>query len=263
MVGSTGLWGSKMTSLRMVSAGSTHEGKVRERNEDAFLADPDRGIWAVADGMGGHEHGELASAEIVEALTNCDVDTGFEEACARFSNAIHAANASIHEAATGLGVQMGSTVVALLAKDNRFAIFWVGDSRAYLLRGGAMYQVSTDHTQVQEMVERGIITPEQAHSHPMSHALARAVGALAEVQVDAIQDEIVSGDIFLLCSDGLHGYVDESAISDALRNAPPDRVADILVEKALAVGAPDNVTVVSVKFSEPTLLSFAKEASLA
>ena len=150
---------------------------------------------------------------------------------------------------------MGSTIVTLLVHDRRYAVLWVGDSRAYLLRDGALVQLSRDHSQVQEMVDRGIMRPEDAVDHPMGHILSRAVGVTEEVQVDEVTGEVQPGDVFLLCSDGLHGYVDETEIARLLGRGTPEQASQELVELTLQNGAPDNVTVVAVWASEATLLS--------
>jgi serine/threonine protein phosphatase Stp1 len=251
-----------MTMLRTLSTASSHEGKVRSNNEDAFMSSEVEGLWAVADGMGGHERGEWASAQIIAALKSCDLSTDFESARQSVADCIHEANRSIFDVADAAGSMMGSTIVALLVKSQRFAVLWVGDSRAYLLRGGTLYRLSSDHTQVQELVDRGVLTPEDAENHPMSHALARAVGVMQAVEVDVVEDEVEAGDIFLLCSDGLHGYVPEADIVAHLQSQPPEMLANTLIETTLERGAPDNVTVISVMFSEPTLLSFAAKDSL-
>ena len=168
---------------------------------------------------------------------------------------IRTANEAILAEARGRGKQMGSTIVVLLVPEQRFAVLWVGDSRAYVLRDGELIQLSRDHTQVQEMVERGILSAEDAVNHPMGHILSRAVGVQEEVKVDRVDGRVVPGDIFLLCSDGLHGYVEEREIRQLLARGSPEKASEDLVERTLANGAPDNVTVIAVWASEPTLLS--------
>ena len=222
--------------FRIESWARTHEGRVRDHNEDSYCAKEPQGLWAVADGMGGHEGGEWASAKLVEKLD---------------------ANRIILREARNRQKRMGSTIVTLLVHDRLYAVLWVGDSRAYLLRDGELVQLSRDHSQVQEMVDRGIMRPEDAVGHPMGHILSRAVGVTEEVQVDQVSGEIVPGDVFLLCSDGLHGYVEEKDIARLLARGTPERASEALVDLTLANGAPDNVTVVAVWASEPTMLSFS------
>ncbi|HVQ07605.1 MAG TPA: PP2C family serine/threonine-protein phosphatase [Allosphingosinicella sp.] len=243
--------------FRIESWSRTHEGRVRSHNEDSHVARDDEGLWAVADGMGGHEGGEWASGRIVRELGRVDTDKGFEASCAAATEAILAANRQILAESKKRGKRMGSTLVMLIIEGPRYAILWAGDSRAYLMRGGKLVQLSRDHTQVQEMVARGLMTPEQALGHPMGHILSRAVGVQKDVEVDRADGEVQSGDIFLLCSDGLHGVAAEDEIAGHFAREAPERALDQLVELTLAKGAPDNVTGIAVWASDPTLLSFA------
>ncbi len=249
-------------SLRVQSDARTHEGQVRELNEDSYCSREGNGLWAVADGMGGHENGEWASAVLVEKLQDAELPDDFRAACERVADRMYAANSAIYEEALKRGRQMGSTIVALLVQGRRFAVFWVGDSRCYVLRDGELIQLSRDHTQVQEMVDRGMLRPEDAENHPMGHVLARAVGVRPGLTVDAIEDEVEPGDIFLLCSDGLHGYVDEEEIRRLLGRAVPEETSQGLVALTLERGAPDNVTVITVMFTEPTLLSIKEPVTV-
>ena len=243
------------------SASLSHEGKVRTRNEDSFCVRDKDGLWAVADGMGGHEGGEWASARIVGELGRIPTDRGFEAACDAAEAAIRDANEAILAEAHERGKQMGSTVVVLIVNGARYAILWVGDSRAYLLRDSELKPLSRDHSQVQEMVDRGLMTAEQAIGHPMGHILSRAVGVREAVEVDRVTGDVRPGDVFLLCSDGLYGYVDESDIDGLLSREAPDRALKQLIDLTLANGAPDNVTGITIWASEPTLLSFADSKS--
>lgn len=243
---------------RVDSAARTHEGRVRKNNEDSFCAQPQRGVWAVADGMGGHENGEWASAEIAQAIEALPDTASFEDGCQAIAGAIHDANGRIWAEAQLRGIQMGSTVVALMVRDQHFAVLWVGDSRAYLLRHGTLYQLSRDHSQVQEMIDRGLLEPDAAESHPMSHVLARAVGVMESVEVDVIADELEAGDVFLLCSDGLTGRVADGEIAELLGAGDITGATDRLVELTLDRGAPDNVTVITVSVDETTMLSLGR-----
>lgn len=243
-------------AVRLESSARTHEGRVRTHNEDSHVV-REEGLWAVADGMGGHEGGEWASGRIARELGRVALDPGFEAACEAAKAAIVAANRQIAAEAKKRGKRMGSTVVVLIVAGKSYAVLWVGDSRAYLLRGGKLAQLSRDHSQVQEMVERGLMTPDQAEGHPMGHILSRAVGAQAQVEVDRVDGEVQPGDIFLLCSDGLHGVVGDGEIAGHLAREAPARALDRLVDLTLAKGAPDNVTGIAVWASDPTLLSFA------
>lgn len=248
--------------FRVESFAITHAGCVREQNQDSYCDRGRDGLWAVADGMGGHEGGEWASARVVEELEKVAVPVGLAAAADCVAEAVEAANRAILAEAETRGRQMGTTLVALLVQDQRFMILWAGDSRAYLLRDGALEQLSRDHSQVQEMVDRGLIEAPQAIGHPMSHILSRAIGVRESIQIDRVEGEVRAGDVFLLCSDGLHGYVDQNAIRQRLGRGAPDRALDELVELTLAAGAPDNVTMIAVWASDPTLISFAPTGTL-
>jgi serine/threonine protein phosphatase PrpC len=248
-------------AFRVESGALTNVGKVRSNNEDSHLVREESGLWVVADGMGGHEGGEWASAKIVEELGDAVLPKDFDQACGMIAQAIHSANAAIFRQATRRGKQMGSTVVVLFVRDKQFVAFWVGDSRAYLLRDGQLMQVSRDHSQIQEMVDRGLISSEDAARHPMSHVLSRAVGVAETLELDSRQGDIEPGDVFLLCSDGLHGFVPESDIARLLNRGSPDTSTEQLVDLTLQRGAPDNVTVITVMFTEPTLLSIPESAT--
>ena len=241
--------------FRIESWARTHEGRVRDHNEDSYCANERQGLWAVADGMGGHEGGEWASAKLVEKLEEIELPEDFDQARELVAEAIRQANRSILVEARQRGKQMGSTIVVLMVQDQRYAVIWVGDSRAYVLRDGELQLLSRDHTQVQEMVDRGIMKPEEAVGHPMGHILSRAVGVREEVQVDQVTGDVIPGDVFLVCSDGLHGYVDEKEIARLLARGSPEQASEDLVEVTLQNGAPDNVTVIAVWASDPTLLS--------
>ena len=236
---------------------STHQGQVRDHNEDGWFASEEQGLWAVADGMGGHENGEWASGVVVAALGKLQLDGEFEHCCEQIAEALHEANTEIQTESSANGKQMGTTAVVLFVRGSRFAVLWVGDSRAYLLRDGTLHQISKDHTQVQEMVDLGMLEADQVNVHPMRHVLARAIGVTDEIQVDVIVDEIDPGDTFLLASDGLHCCVGDDTIARVLAGASLDAVTNDLVNESLDHGAPDNVTVVAVRFREATIPAMA------
>ena len=246
--------------LKIEVEAQSHPGKVRTNNEDAMYASEATGVFVVADGMGGHERGEWASAAIVDGLREVPGQGDFDSLLDIVSSAIHTANATIYAEAQDKHVSMGSTAVALVLKDGRFAVMWAGDSRCYVLRDGALHQLSRDHTRVQEMIDRGLLTQEQSVGHPMGHVLSRAVGVGKELELDGVADEPSAGDIFLLCSDGLYGVVTDDEIAGVLTTSGLAEAAIALIDLCLTRGAPDNVTVVLVRVSEATVLTFAGQA---
>jgi serine/threonine protein phosphatase PrpC len=242
-------------NLKFRDAVLTHPGRVRSDNEDHVLARPDEGLWVVADGMGGHANGKWSSRTIVNALEATALPADFDAASEAAAAAVHKANERIWLKAGGQ--PMGSTVVVLLLRGQRFAVFWAGDSRCYLLRAGELYQLTVDHSQVQEMVAAGRLTPEEAENHPMGHVLSRAVGVGPRLELDAVSDEARVGDIFLVCSDGLTRVIPDDELATILTRGNPGAMVDTLVATCLERGAPDNVSVAVVACDETTLLALA------
>ncbi|HEY2660077.1 MAG TPA: protein phosphatase 2C domain-containing protein [Caulobacteraceae bacterium] len=236
--------------FRYDSLGVTHEGKVRAHNEDSLLVRPEIGLWAVADGMGGHARGGWASAIIVAELETLRLDHDFAISLESISDALYAANDTIHEAAQRAGEPMGSTVAALLIGNARFAALWTGDSRIYRLRRGDLACMTHDHSLVQDLVDRNQLSQLEAKHHPMAHILSHAVGVATPLRLDVVTGEIEDGDIFLLCSDGLTDVVDDAGIAGRLSAAKGAPAAQRLLDLALSRGAPDNVTVVSIACQE-------------
>ncbi|HET9231785.1 MAG TPA: PP2C family serine/threonine-protein phosphatase [Vitreimonas sp.] len=234
---------SHLGAFKFLSVGRTHVGCVRSLNEDAVLNRADIGLWAVADGMGGHEGGEVASAAVVDALSgvfNFTTAYAFRDAAAQ---ALVEANTKLVELSAERGT-MGSTVVTLLAHEGHYACLWAGDSRAYLYRAGALKRLTRDHSVVQEMVDAGAITEDRARAHPRANVITRAVGAREQLEIDSVFGSIQAGDRFLLCSDGLTGVVTEREIAEHMIRAPLEAAAERLIDQALARGAPDNVSLV-------------------
>lgn len=244
-----------MTSrFRIEDSSLSHVGVVRSANEDSHASLPWAGVWVVADGMGGHHNGQFASSTIADTVGAVAPPDDLEAACASVAGAIHQANETIFARSLEEGKQMGSTVVALVLRGAEFAVLWAGDSRAYLYRHDQLFQLTRDHTQVEAMLERGLLSPEEAVDHPMKHVLARAVGVQETLELDAIRDEVESRDIFLLCSDGLHGVLEDAEIAVYLREHGHG-AGDLLIAACIERGAPDNVTVTLVAANEPTLLA--------
>lgn len=238
-----------MTGLVTVSAGASHVGCRRKLNEDAYLVRPEAGMWAVCDGVGGHDAGEVASRSIVTSLAALTPPGTASALLAEVRAAVTRVNSQLRFKA-GPDRTIASTTVILLAFGDHFACLWAGDSRIYRLRDGKLTQISRDHSLVQDMVDKGMITPEQAEHHPRGNVVTRAVGAADTIMLDKVNDRIQPGDLFLLCSDGLSKVVAQERIVAALTGHPVDAAVDKLIEAALEAGAPDNVTVVAVSFRD-------------
>lgn len=235
--------------LSFESYGVSHRGCVRELNEDGYLVEPRIGLWVVADGMGGHEAGEVASANIIHHLGTIGFATSAPDLRARFEDRLGKAHAEIRKLSVMRGTTIGSTVAALLARDGSFACLWSGDSRVYLVRRGAISQVSRDHTEVQELLDRGAITPAEAKTWPRRNVITRAVGVSDEISVDFQQGETFPGDVFILATDGLTAHVTEAEIQSAAALSPQGGCEDLL-SKVLARGGTDNVTIVLVRIGD-------------
>jgi serine/threonine protein phosphatase PrpC len=240
-----------MNAPGTVASGLTDVGRVREANEDAFLVG--ESIVAVADGMGGHLAGEVASAtalQPVQALDGREFEDG-PSAISALREAVIEANATVSKMAREEPSYrgMGTTLTAGLIEGRRLHVAHVGDSRAYLLRGDRFSQLTDDHTLVQHLVDEGQITREEAATHPQRSIITRAIGVSPEIDVDALSLELDPGDQVLLCSDGLTGVVDDADIARELRAwDDPDETLRRLIEAANAGGGPDNVTAVLLRY---------------
>jgi protein phosphatase/serine/threonine-protein phosphatase Stp1 len=236
-------------TARFRSCAATHVGTVRTRNEDNFVNRPDLGIWAVADGAGGHQAGDVASRMVAEALAEVRAGLGAAELLAEVRLRLMQAHDDIRAEAARRGAHaiLATTVVALLAHRDHYACLWAGDSRTYLLRGGTLRQVSRDHSLVQELVDAGALKPEEALSHPRANVITRAVGAdIAVLELDKITDRLRPHDRFLLCSDGLSKVLTDRDIVEIML-AAATAPAPALVSAALDRCADDNVTALTVE----------------
>ncbi|HET9812769.1 MAG TPA: protein phosphatase 2C domain-containing protein [Sphingomicrobium sp.] len=235
--------------MRFECVSRTHVGLRRKINEDSLLADPERGLWAVADGMGGHEAGEIASNMVTDALRCLPEASGIDDLVARAVDALHEVNRELVALARAGGhkATIGTTVVGLAMADGAFRCFWAGDSRAYRLRDGAITRLSRDHSLVQNLIDAGMLAPEDAETHENANLITRAVGAAEKVEVDVASGDARPGDQFLLASDGLTRVMRDDELAAELERGPLDQVADTLIETVLARGAPDNVSLVLAK----------------
>lgn len=238
-------------TIRWEAAGATHVGRVRRTNEDAFRVAPERGIFLVADGMGGHAAGEIASALAAEALTDAFIDgdaTPTEAALRRaFADAHRRLVACCAEDPATRG--MGTTLtVAALDERGSLRIGHIGDSRLYHLHGGQLRQLTRDHTWVQQELDAGRLSAAESRSHPLSHILTRVLSEDEPSDPDVTSTTVHRGDLILLCSDGLHNLVDGQSLLDILMaEQPAADIAERLVANANRRGGTDNITVVVVQ----------------
>jgi len=228
---------------------------VRSGNEDSFFAEADsrRGVFMVADGMGGHAAGEVASEMAVQIvarqLLQLDSVTA-PDAANRTAQAMRDANRAIYDRMLAENDKqgMGTTASVLVLSDDRYLIGQIGDSRIYMLRDGALTQVTKDHSYVQEQVDAGLLTPEQARYHPYSNVITRCVGASEQVEPDLYAGEVKPGDVFLVASDGLTGMVDDRRLQQMLLvRSGPGRIVDALIAEANGRGGLDNITAIVVQ----------------
>ncbi len=239
--------------LSLTSAGLTDVGIIRSGNEDNYLIVPDYHLFVVADGMGGHAAGEVASEMAVRIIAREVGDCGKAsdtEAADRMRHAIHSANGAIFQRTLKEHDKrgMGTTATAMVAIRDRYLIGQVGDSRAYVLREDAFLQLTKDHSYVQEQVDAGYLSPEEARTHPYSNVITRCVGANGEVAPDLYMGVLQDGDLFLLASDGLTGMIEDHDIHRIMGSGkqPQDLVGELIAE-ANRRGGLDNITAIIVR----------------
>jgi protein phosphatase len=250
--------------MRIRAAGRTEVGCVRKHNEDDFLVAPDLGLFAVADGLGGHAAGEVASRIVVDKIGDFIAHTAERdrtwpvEYASELSYDGNRLKAALLLADQGIldDIQanperesMGSTVVACLAHGDRVTLVHVGDSRAYLLNASGIQQVTRDHSWVADQVANGILTPEEARHHPFRNVITQALGNGGDLDVAVQEIQVKELDRILLCSDGLSGMIQDKAIWEIVDQAPEvEAAAEILIAKAMENGGEDNITVVIIAF---------------
>ena len=252
-------------ALLMTGPAFSHTGRVRTNNEDRYFVEAGSGVFAVADGMGGHEAGELASGAIVDSLASIGSAVSASDLLARVEDRILQANAAVRQLATERGKVVGSTIVILLVCEGHFACVWAGDSRVYRVRDGAIAQLSRDHTEAQDLLAQGLLTPETAKTWPRRNVITRAIGVDEQPSLELTHGTLEPGDLFVLCSDGLTGHVEDAEILAVSRQGSPQAICEALVQLTLERGASDNVTVVAVRYgpvsTPPSVASAGADAS--
>ena len=238
-----------MNDMTFKSSAVTHVGMVRKVNQDSYAERSDIGVWAVADGMGGHEAGEVASATVTDAIKNLSAQGSFEATVQAVEQSIMAANQLLLDQAASYDSQRvpGSTVVALVIDGDKGALVWAGDSRIYRRRNHEVSLLTRDHSHVQDLVEQGVILEDEAESHPMANVITRAIGISEPLELESMLIDVWPGDQFLLCSDGLSRLVTIPELESMMANKDSEEVTQSLLHTALVRGARDNVTLICVK----------------
>ncbi len=245
--------GSETDPFHWTSASRSHPGRVREVNEDACLEQPHCGVWAVADGMGGHSLGEFASRLAIRSLMDLPPAGSLEERAAAAEARLLQANRRLRAEAARRDVPViGTTIAALLVAGRRFACVWAGDSRIYLYRDGRLLQLTRDHSQLEAVRALHVGSSDDTLDRPPANVITRALGGDDTLELDAVGADVADGDVFLLCSDGLTNEVSEAAIVQALLPGNCRLAAEALVDLALERGGHDNITVVVVRAEDLT-----------
>lgn len=201
---------------RWSSAAITHVGAVREVNEDNQIEKPEIGLWVVADGMGGHSAGDVASAMVVDELAAIRRTGSNEDFIKRVIDVLSITNQKLRQLAFqkfNKQTVMGTTVAVLIIHANRFTILWAGDSRVYRFRSQQLEQLTRDHSQVNDMLDSGLLSSDEIEDHPLANVITRAIGAAQTLNLDRIDGELKHGDIFMLCSDGLNKELTDQEIA--------------------------------------------------
>jgi PPM family protein phosphatase len=240
----------KNAPLRVDGFGATHSGRVRPINEDRFLCRATLGIFAVADGMGGHAHGDIASSAIIQAIDERLSVHSTGERVEAFSQSLVEANKTIKEISAANGdIIIGSTVAGLVTSESQFFVLWTGDSRAYLLREGRVKQLTLDHTEAQVLLRQGKISEQTAREWPRKNVIVHAIGVNEEPHIEITRGELKRGDVFVLCTDGLTNHVTDAELGQLAANRDPKGACVDLIRLALERGGTDNVTVIAVTCS--------------
>lgn len=226
----------------------SHTGRVRRINEDSILVVPDQNIWVVADGMGGHSAGDFASNTVVNSVAMIPPGLSATDRMKEIRSAVFGAHQTITQVSEDRGgATIGSTVVALTIAGDSFVAFWAGDSRLYLMRNGQINMLTQDHSLVAAFVEAGEMSWDEAEHHPQANAITRAVGVGGDdFELDKIRGEVLPGDRFLLCSDGLTKYAPFELLRRSMTGTPIETVADKLLNIALRGGGADNISIIVV-----------------
>lgn len=242
---------SKGLSFSITSADTTHPGKVRTRNEDSLISLPEQSLWAVADGMGGHQSGDFASQTITRNLSLFQQQESLSDSILLLEENVLNSNSIIREKAKKLGpnATIGSTIVCAYVWNHYLFSLWAGDSRLYRYRDNHLERLTEDHSYVEELVKLGHIQASDAEKHPAANVVLKAVGIDDRLYLDFDCFEIKEGDLYILCSDGLYKDLEEGAISSVLENNSVDisQLTENLLSSSLAGGGTDNTSIIALK----------------
>ena len=234
--------------MRLDSFGGTHQGRVRPINEDRFLSRPEYGVFIVADGMGGHSHGDIASSAIVQSVDDGLSHVPHTQMVETLSESLLRANDVIGGISRANdNIVIGSTIAGLALTGGKFSVLWSGDSRVYLLRDGRIQQLTIDHNEAEMLLRQGAISREQAREWPRRNVIVHAIGVNEEPHIEITEGSLRAGDVFVLCTDGLTTHLADSEIQKAALELAAQQACVELIRIALARGGTDNVTVVVVR----------------
>ena len=241
-----------MVTMNWTCSAVTHTGLKRAHNEDAYLIKPELGLWAVADGMGGHRNGKEASQSIISELSALKPTTSHQAMREQLRHCLDHVNYSLYH--KGLTTHpydvMGSTVALMLTHQQHCQLLWAGDSRIYLRRGETLKQLSRDHSYVQKLIDNGGLSAHEARNHPKANLITQAIGISATVKVETDTFNAKPGDRFLICSDGLYNELSDEEIMYFLKQPSIEKSCKEMLKRVLSRDAKDNITIVIVAFDE-------------
>lgn len=231
------------------SASQTDKGNVRQYNEDSFIARDDLCLWCVADGMGGHEAGDVASQLIVEMLGKIQARNDLASYVDLIDDTLSEANHQLRMLSREKynNHTIGSTVVSMIASDRHIAYLWAGDSRVYRVRNRHISQLTRDHSEVQNMVDQGLLLAEEAEAHPAANVITRAMGASDALYLSVGIEETLDGDIYILCSDGLYRDISDQELLQMSLQSDINQICNDMMQLALSREAKDNITTIIIK----------------
>lgn len=241
--------GMNLNTVQWQSAEISHAGNVRNYNEDACLILEQPMLWVVADGMGGHEAGDVASKLIMQELKQLNPTAKLNDLIDHVDDKLIAVNSKLRTMAREKynNRTIGSTVVTMLACNNYIAYLWAGDSRLYRIRDNQLTRLTTDHSEVQNLIDQNLLLPEEAENHPSANVITRAIGAVDNLYLSVGVEKIMNNDIYLLCSDGLYRDISDDELLRYSLQKTPNQISKDLMALALSREAKDNITIVVAK----------------